>query len=93
MRSFTDDYADLLTEPESMIPVLGIRIIAYYDREGQLQYKVKHDVATENIPVSQVIGIMELAKADLTFGAILEAHEGDEYDPDDWTEGTETGGC
>jgi hypothetical protein len=72
MESFASRYPDLLTEPDQ-IPVLGIRILAYYDEQNVLKYKVMHDVALENIPVSQVIGILEMAKLDLVAAAAEKA--------------------
>lgn len=87
MKSFNDHYSDLLKDP-THTPVLGIRILAYYDLEGKLRYQQKYDVATDNIPVSQVIGILELAKADLAFTAVSETRASVKVEGDqgDWVE-------
>ena len=72
MSDFSEFYPELMNSDEEF-PVLGIRILAFYDSGGDLKYRVTHDVATENIPISQVIGILEMAKADLVMAGIMDS--------------------
>lgn len=54
-----EQYEDML--PEDAIPIAGIRIISYYDLEGQMAYKTAID-ENGSTPVTTIIGLLEMSK-------------------------------
>lgn len=65
----TDKYDDLLRE--NVIPAFGFRIACYYNDDGDLAYKVALDDDEDmGVPISSVLGVIELAKGEIVFAAV-----------------------
>ena len=62
--SLDNAYADLLPEDEQVLPNFGVRLVAFYDTDGNL----RHDFSIDRFdnaadaPVSMLLGVLELLK-------------------------------
>ena len=65
----TDKYEDLLRD--NVIPAFGFRVACYYNSDGDLAYKVALDDDDDiGVPISSVLGVIELAKGEILYAAI-----------------------
>jgi hypothetical protein len=64
--------------PDNAIPMCGFRIISYMLDDGQVRYKLNQ---VGDVAISQLIGLIEMAKADITHLAI--AHAKGEFEDED----------
>lgn len=60
-------YEDML--PEGAIPMVGIRIISYYDEAGQMAYKMSND-ENGTVPITSLVGLVELVKQNIIYKSI-----------------------
>lgn len=61
-----ENYSDML--PEGTVPMFGVRILAYYDEDGQMAYKFSSE-ETGNTPITSLIGLLEMVKIDIANNA------------------------
>jgi len=59
------EYEDML--PDGSFPLCGFRILSYLSPEGNTCYKMNY---SGEVAVSQLIGLIEMAKHDLTSAAV-----------------------
>lgn len=74
------DYSSMIPSNEC-IPLFGLKLIAYYNEEGILAFKLGVDQEIQ-IPISTTIGILELAKHEImlanTLGLNRKRRDGEE---------------
>jgi hypothetical protein len=58
-------YEDML--PKGGLPLCGFRILSYLNDSGQTCYRMDYE---GEVAISQLIGLIEMAKHDVTSGAI-----------------------
>jgi len=61
-----ENYQDLI--PEKHVPMMGLRIVAYYDEYGEMAYRVS-TAENGSVPITSLIGLLELVKSDITLTA------------------------
>lgn len=66
-------FADMI--PEGALPTCGFRLLSYMNNEGATCYRLDYE---GEIAVSQLIGLMEMAKHDITAAAIGAVRREDE---------------
>jgi len=62
-------YEDML--PSGGLPLCGFRILSYLNESGQTCYRMNYE---GEVAVSQLIGLIEMAKYDVTAQAVSNAH-------------------
>jgi hypothetical protein len=63
------DYSSMIPSNEC-IPLFGLKLIAYYNDEGILAFKLGVDQEVQ-VPISTTIGILELAKHEIMLANTL----------------------
>lgn len=69
-----DNFKDML--PEGAMPICGFRLLSYMTDNGKIHYVFAQ---VGDVAVSQLVGLMEIVKQDITTTAIR-ASRGDEED-------------
>ena len=67
-----DPYQKLLPSSGEAVPLFGLRILAFYNDQGELNFQLKVDQEVR-VPMSSIIGIMELAKSELLLTSAIYA--------------------
>lgn len=64
MSSKFEPYQSLLPSTGEAVPLFGLRILAFYNDQGEMNFQLKLDQEVK-VPMSSVIGILELAKSEM----------------------------